>query len=56
MQGGFKDGGTLHTYHGNEALALEWDDFDFSVQPFDYVPYTPQHGYRASAADTYGFK
>jgi hypothetical protein len=37
--GSFKDGGTFHTYHGNEELFLEWDDFDFSVQPFKYTPY-----------------
>lgn len=39
--GSWKDGGTLHTYHGNEQLALEWDDFDFSQQPFEYTPYAP---------------
>lgn len=39
--GSWKDGGTLHTYHGNEQLALEWDDFDFAQQPFDYTPYPP---------------
>jgi hypothetical protein len=37
--GSWKDGGTFHTYHGSEELALEWDDFDFSVQPFHYQPY-----------------
>jgi hypothetical protein len=42
--GSWKDGGTMHTYHGSEELALEWDDFDFSQQPFDYTPYQPKHG------------
>lgn len=37
--GSWKDGGTFHTYHGSEELALEWDDFDFSDQPFRYQPY-----------------
>jgi hypothetical protein len=37
--GSWKDGGTFHTYHGSEELALEWDDFDFSKQPFEYRPY-----------------
>ncbi len=37
--GSWKDGGTFHTYHGSETLALEWDDFDFSVQPFKFTPY-----------------
>lgn len=42
--GSWKDGGTMHTYHGSEELAVEWDDFDFSVQPFNYKPYPPSHG------------
>jgi hypothetical protein len=50
MPGSFKDGGTFHTYHGNEALHLEWDDFDFSVQPFKYTPYQVSG---AAAADTF---
>ena len=37
--GSWKDGGTFHTYHGSEELATEFDEFDFSVQPFDYKPY-----------------
>lgn len=37
--GAWKDGGTFHTYHGSEELALEWDDFDFSNQPVAYTPY-----------------
>lgn len=37
--GSWKDGGTFHTYHGSETLALEWDEFDFSVQPFKFTPY-----------------
>lgn len=37
--GSWKDGGTFHTFHGSEELALEWDEFDFSEQPFDYSPY-----------------
>jgi hypothetical protein len=42
--GSWKDGGTMHTYHGSEELALEWDDFDFSRQPFEYTAYPPRHG------------
>lgn len=49
--GSWKDGGTMHTYHGNEALVIEWDDFDFSIQPFDYVPYQPRQGGGASHAE-----
>ena len=37
--GSWKDGGTFFTYHGAEDLALEWDEFDFSVQPTPYTPY-----------------
>lgn len=40
--GSWKDGGTMHTYHGSEELVVEWDHFDFSRQPFDYAPYSPQ--------------
>ncbi|MDB5702398.1 MAG: hypothetical protein JWL66_2597 [Sphingomonadales bacterium] len=37
--GSWKDGGTFGTYHGSETLAMEWDYFDFSVQPCKYQPY-----------------
>ena len=50
--GSWKDGGSIHTYHGSEELALEWDDFDFSRQPFDYQPYPPKHGTGTTAAQT----
>lgn len=49
--GSWKDGGTFHTYHGSEELALEWDEFDFSKQPFRYTPYAVKG---AAAADTFG--
>lgn len=45
--GGWTDGGTFHTYHGSEELAIEWDVGDFSVQPFRYVP----HVVKGDAAD-----
>lgn len=37
--GSWKNGGTFHTYNGSETLAIEWDEFDFSVQPFKFTPY-----------------
>lgn len=37
--GSWKDGGTFHTYHGSEELALEWDEFDFAEQPFIHRGY-----------------
>jgi hypothetical protein len=37
--GSWEDGGTFFTYHGSEELALEWDAFDFTTQPFAYTPY-----------------
>lgn len=37
--GSWKDGGTFFTYHGSEELALEWDEADYSEQPFAYTPY-----------------
>jgi hypothetical protein len=37
--GSWTDGGTFFTYHGSEELALEWEEADYSVQPFEYVPY-----------------
>lgn len=49
--GSWKDGGTMHTYHGNPDLVMEWDDFDFSQQPFDYTPYQPKQGGGASSAE-----
>lgn len=30
--GAWRDGGTIHTYHG-ASPAMEWDEFDFSSQP-----------------------
>ena len=36
--GAWHDGGTIATWHGRSP-ALEWDEFDFSVQPFKYTPY-----------------
>ena len=38
--GSWKDGGTMHTYHGSEELAMEWDELDGSVQPVAYTPYS----------------
>ncbi len=44
--GGWKDGGNVHTYHGSEELALEWDSFDFSKQPLIHEPYaSPESGH-----------
>ncbi len=37
--GSFKDGGSMFTYHGVEGLVQEWDDFDFSTQPYDHTMY-----------------
>ena len=50
--GGWKDGGTFHTYHSSEELALEWDQIDTSVQPFVYKPYGVSGD---SARDGWGF-
>jgi len=50
--GSWKDGGTFHTYHGSEELALEWDEIDTSVQPFRYEPYNVRG---EGARDTFGF-
>ncbi|GLR65462.1 hypothetical protein GCM10010909_01400 [Acidocella aquatica] len=49
--GSWKDGGTFFTYHGAEELALEWDSFDFSQQPFVFTPYVVQG---EAAANTFG--
>jgi hypothetical protein len=48
--GSWKDGGSFHSYHGSETLATEWDEFDFSKQPFSYTPY----GAERSDADDIG--
>jgi hypothetical protein len=34
--GAWHDGGTIHTWHG-ASPAIEWDEFDFSVQPCDHT-------------------
>jgi hypothetical protein len=36
--GSWRDGGSMRTYHG-PGVSLEWDEFDFSVQPFDHTMY-----------------
>jgi hypothetical protein len=36
--GSWKDGGSFRTYHG-PGVQLEWDEFDFSMQPFDHRKY-----------------
>jgi hypothetical protein len=33
--GSWKDGGSMRTYHG-PGVAIDWDEFDVSVQPFDH--------------------
>ncbi|WP_156842902.1 hypothetical protein [Novosphingobium aquimarinum] len=43
--GGWKDGGNVHTYHGSEELALEWDEFDFSSQPLVHEGYKTDDGH-----------
>lgn len=55
--GSWKDGGTMHTYHGNEELVLEWDELDASVQPFAYTPYAPKNAQgstNAEVSDAFG--
>jgi hypothetical protein len=37
--GSWKDGGSIATYAGTEDVVVEWDDFDFSDQPFQHVTY-----------------
>ena len=37
--GSWKDGGSMYTYHGVDGLVQEWDDFDFSKQPYDHRLY-----------------
>jgi hypothetical protein len=49
--GSWKDGGTFHTYHGSEELAIEWDEFDFSRQPVMFTPYKVSG---EAARDSYG--
>ncbi|HLY54034.1 MAG TPA: hypothetical protein VKS60_00670 [Stellaceae bacterium] len=37
--GAWKDGGTIHTYHGPADPVMEWDEFDFRVQPTEHTLY-----------------
>jgi hypothetical protein len=37
--GSWKDGGTIHSYHGAGDPVMEWDEFDFSKQPAEHTLY-----------------
>ena len=37
--GSWKDGGSMASYPGTDDVVVEWDDFDFSVQPFEHTTY-----------------
>jgi hypothetical protein len=37
-RGTWRDGGNIHTYHG-ESPHVEWDELDFTSQPTDHVDY-----------------
>jgi hypothetical protein len=37
--GSWRDGGSMVTWAGTDETLVEWDDFDFSVQPFEHVTY-----------------
>ena len=40
--GSWTDGGSMVTYAGTEDVTVEWDEFDFSSQPFRHVAYDGQ--------------
>jgi hypothetical protein len=37
-QGNWRDGGNIHTYHGQSPY-VEWDELDFTTQPTDHTDY-----------------
>jgi hypothetical protein len=37
--GSWKDGGSLASYPGTDEVVMEYDDFNFSVQPFEHTTY-----------------
>jgi hypothetical protein len=37
--GSWRDGGSIATYTGTDDVVAEWDEFDWSEQPFDHVTY-----------------
>ena len=37
--GSWKDGGSMASYPGTDDVVVEWDDFDFSAQPFEHTTY-----------------
>jgi hypothetical protein len=37
--GSWKDGGNIHTFHGQDNPYMEWDEFDFSTQPAKHTLY-----------------
>ncbi len=38
-KGSWKDGGSIHTWHGDDEIVLEFDEFDFSRQPARHERY-----------------
>jgi len=41
--GSWRDGGTIHSYHGPEDPVMEWDEFDFANQPTEHTLYGETH-------------
>ena len=37
--GSWRDGGSMVSYPGTDELVIEWDEFDWSTQPFDHTTY-----------------
>jgi hypothetical protein len=41
-EGSWKDGGSMVSYPGTDEVQLEWDEFDWSEQPFEHETYGGQ--------------
>ena len=37
--GSWRDGGSMVSYPGTDEVVIEWDEFDWSTQPFDHTTY-----------------
>ena len=53
--GSWKDGGNIHTWHGHDDPYMEWDEFDFSVQPTRHRLYGEEEDRDVHGVEHIGF-
>ena len=47
--GSWRDGGSMVSYPGTDEIVIEWDEFDWSTQPFEHTTYDGRALRRRSA-------